>query len=102
MRQPEIDQYGLAAVAEHDAARLDVVMDDVLPVQIGERSRDLADDLPRLFVRYRQIAEPVVERLAGDAFDDDIRLPVEIAGAEASGHMRSGEPWHDHLLHLER
>ena len=43
MRQAVVDQHRLAVLAEHDAGRLDVVMHDVLPVQIGKRGRDLAD-----------------------------------------------------------
>ena len=57
MRQAVIDQHRLAALAEHDAARLDVVMDDVLPVQVGAARRDLARRSRRLLVRQRQIVE---------------------------------------------
>jgi len=51
MRQPEIDQDAFARGPKHDAARLDVVMNDVLAVQVGKRGRDLAGDHPRLFIR---------------------------------------------------
>ena len=61
----------------------------------------LSADHPRLFIRDRQFADPAVQRLAGDALHDDIGLPVEIAGAETAGHVRSRQPRHDHLLHLE-
>jgi hypothetical protein len=101
VRHPEIDQNGFAAFAKHDAARLDVMMNDVLPVQIGERGRDLAAKHPDLFVRQRQRVEPVVQRLAGDALHRDIGLPREIAGAETARHMRPRQPRQDHLLHLE-
>ena len=101
MRQPEIDQHGFAGGAKHDAARLDVVMDDVLRVQVGQRGRDLADDDPRLFVGNRQLAQALVKRLAGNALDHDIGLPREIAGPEAGRHVRPRQPRQDHLLHLE-
>jgi len=64
-------------------------MNDVLPVQIGERRRDLAAEHPHLFVRQRQRVEPAVQRLAGAALHHDIGLPPEIAGAETQRHMRS-------------
>ena len=101
MRQAEIDQRAFAGRAEHDAARLDVVVNDVLPVQIGQRGRDLSADYPRLFIGDRQLVDPAVQRLAGNALHDDVRLAVEIAGAETARHVGAGQPRHDHLLHLE-
>ena len=101
MRQAEIDQHAFARGTKHDAARLDVVMNDILPVQVGERGGDLAAEHPRLFVRDRQIVDPAIERLAGNALHDDVRLPGEIAGAEAARHVRPRQPRQDHLLHLE-
>jgi hypothetical protein len=74
MRQAEIDQHGFAAGTEHDAARLDIVMDDMLPMQIGKRRRSLAGDAHRLFKWERQIGEPAVQRLSGDPLDHDVRL----------------------------
>ena len=64
LRQPEIDQHGFARGAEHDVARLDVEMDDMLAVQVVERGRDLPADLGDLIVGQRQFAKPAVERLA--------------------------------------
>ncbi len=101
MRQAEIDQHAFAGGAKHDAGRLDVVVNDVLPVQIGQRGGDLSPDRPRLFVRNRQLVDPAIQRLAGDALHDDVGLPVEIAGAEAARHVRARQPRQDHLLHLE-
>jgi hypothetical protein len=77
------------------------VVNDVLPVQIGQRGGDLSDDYPGLFVRKRQLVDPAIERFAGDALHDDVGLPVEIAGAETARHVRTRQPRHDHLLHLE-
>ena len=76
-------------------------MNDVLPVQIGQRGRDLSADHPRLFVRDRQLVDPAIQRLAGNALHDDVGLPVEIAGAETARHVRARQPRQDHLLHLE-
>jgi hypothetical protein len=101
MRQAEIDQHGFAAGTEHDAARLDIVMDDMLPMQIGKRRRSLAGDAHRLFKWERQIGEPAVQRLSGDPLDHDVRLAREVAGAETDRHMRFRQPRQDHLLHLE-
>jgi hypothetical protein len=60
-------------------------MNDVLPVQVGQCGRDLSADVPRLLAGDRQFAEPVVQRLARNAFDDDVRLLPEIAAAETAG-----------------
>ena len=102
VRQAVIDQDRLAAIAEHDAARLDVVMNHVLPVQIGQRGGDLRDELPRLLIWERQIGQPLVERGPGNALDHGVGLVREVAGAETRGHVRPGEPRQDHHLHLER
>ena len=101
MGQSEIDQHRFARGTEHDAARLDVVMDDVLAVQVGKGVRDLDPDDPRFFIRDRQIVEPLVERLARNALQHDIGLACEIAGTETGGHVRPGQSRQDHLLHLE-
>lgn len=101
MRQAVVDQHRLAALAEHDAARLDVVMNHILPVEIGKRGCDLGDELPRLVVRQRQLGQPLVERGAADALDHDIGLTREIAGAETGRDVRTREPRQDHHLHLE-
>jgi hypothetical protein len=49
VRQAKIQQHRLAGRANHDVARLDVVMNDILPVQIGERRRNLCRDRGGLF-----------------------------------------------------
>ena len=59
-------------------------MDHVLPVQIGERGRDLRDEQPRLLVRQRQVGQPLVERGPGNALDHGVGLMREIAGAVSS------------------
>ncbi len=101
MRQAEVNQHCLAALAEHDAARLDVVMDHVLPVQVGQRARDPGDELPGFVIRQRQVGQPLVERGATDALDHDIGLVREIAGAETGRNVRPRKPRQDHHLHLE-
>ena len=101
MRQAEIDQDGLVRAAKHDAARLDVVMDHVLPVQVGERRGDLSGDRDSFLVRHWEVADPAVERLARNLLDHDIGLPREIASRETGGYVRSRQPRQDHLLHLE-
>ncbi len=58
MRQTEVEQHGFAARAEHDVARLDVEMDDVLPVQIVERGRDFDADLGDFRIRQGQFGQP--------------------------------------------
>ena len=43
-----------------DPARLDIVVDDVLPMQVVERLRDLLRDAGRLFIGQRQFGQPRV------------------------------------------
>ena len=81
--------------------RLDVVMHDVLPVQIGKRGRDLAYEEARLLVGKRQVRQALVKRLPGDALDHDIGLAGEIAGGKPGRHVRPLKARQDHLLHLE-
>ena len=51
MRQAEVEQHRFAGWPEHDVARLDVEMHDVLAVQVVERGRELDADLGNLGVR---------------------------------------------------
>ena len=62
VRQAEIDQHGLAARPEHDVARLDVEMNDMLPVQVVQRVRDLRADLGDFRIGQRQLVEPRQQR----------------------------------------
>ena len=101
MRQAVVDQHGLAGRAKHDAGRLDVVMDHVLAVQIGQRGGDPDAEHPRLVIGKRQRRQPAIERFAGNALDHDIGLAVEVAGAETGRHVRPLEARQDHHLHLE-
>ena len=45
MRQAVIEQHGFARRAEHDVARLDIEMDDVLAMQIVQRGGDFHADV---------------------------------------------------------
>ena len=88
MRQSKVDQDGFARGAKHDAARLHVVMDHVLPMQIGQRRRDFPGDDPRLLVTERQIAKSAIERFARNPFHNHIGLTCKIAGRVAGRHVR--------------
>ena len=60
MRKAEIKQNGFAVRPHHDVARLDVEMDDMLPMQIVERGRDLHADVGDLGIRQGQLVEPLI------------------------------------------
>ena len=66
-RQAEVEQDGFAGRPEHDVARLDVEMDDVLPMQIVEGGGDLHADLGHLVIWQGEIRQPRQQRVAGDA-----------------------------------
>src|SRR5579863_8084478 len=101
MRQAEVDQYRLARRTKQDAGGFDVMMDDVLPVQVGERGCDPERNLARLFIRQRQLTETAVERRARNTFDHDIGLVRKVAGRLTMRHVNALQFRQDHLLHLE-
>jgi hypothetical protein len=97
--KPEIEQHRFAAVTDHDVARLEVEVNDVLPVQVLERVGDARAHIGDLFGRKRQIVQTVPERAARDQFHHQIGI-VEIAGRDEGRHVRAGEPRKDDLLGL--
>src|SRR4051812_49671124 len=101
MRQAKINQDGFVGATKHDAARLDIVMNHVLPVQVSKRRRDLSGNRYSFFVRQREIADPAVERLARNLLDHDIGLPPKITSRETGGYVRASQTRPDHLLHLK-
>ena len=60
MGEAEIEQNGFAGWAEHDVARLDVEMDDVLAVQIVQRLGYFHADLRHFGIMQRKFCEPRV------------------------------------------
>jgi len=66
--EAEVHEHGLAVVAEHDVARLDVAVDDPFLVRVRQRLGQLADDRRGVARRepLRVAADDLVERAAGD------------------------------------
>jgi len=96
-----VDQHRLSGLAKQDVRRLDVEMNDVLPVQVRERHGDPASERNHFLGRSRQVVQHRIERLAGQPLEDDVRLGGEVAIGDEAWHMPAGEPGQDHLLHLE-
>ena len=66
--------------AEQDVLRLDVAMDDALPVGVGQRVGDLARDLQRVLHRELGLARQAVpQRLALDVGHDVVEEAVGLA-----------------------
>src|SRR5690606_28766815 len=65
--QAEVDEDGVAVLAEEDVGRLDVAVDDAALVGCGQRLGDLVEDGSRLAESQRALAGQVV--LQGDAGD---------------------------------
>ena len=72
--EAEIDQHRLAAVAEHHVARLEIEVDDVLPVQRVQREGDLRADPRHLLRIQRRPLQTGPERVAVDLLHHDVRL----------------------------
>ena len=60
MRKAKIKQHGFAVRPYRDVARLDVEMDDMLPMQIVQSGRDFHADVGDLGIRQRQLVEPLI------------------------------------------
>jgi hypothetical protein len=100
-RQAKIDQHGVAVGPEHDVARLDVVMDDVLLVQIVQGLGDARADARDLVHGQRQLLEAGAQRLPLQQFHDDVGLRLESAAGDPARHVRAVQHRQDHLLDLE-
>ncbi len=87
--EPEVEQLDLAAVAEHDVARLDVAMEDPLAVRslepCGEPARETEGRLPGNGPR-----DPV-ETLAADELVGDVGVVRDLADAIHANHVWMGQ-----------
>ena len=101
MREAEVEENGFAVRPEHDVARLDVEMDDMLPMQIVQSRGDFHADVGDLRIGQREIRQPRQQRLAGDPFHHDVGLHGKIAGGNEFWNVRAGQARQDHLLHFE-
>src|SRR5262249_40276484 len=67
----------VADLGDQDVRRLQVAVDDPLPVRLGDRARDLLEDVAEhRRLELTRTLEPLVERLAADVLHHDVaRLP---------------------------
>ena len=85
----EVGDLGGALLVDQDVLGLDVAVDDVALVRGAERARDLDRVGDRL--GHGQPPEPadaVLERLALDVLEDDVRAAVVLAGVDHADDVR--------------
>jgi hypothetical protein len=88
-RQAEVDQHGLAALADHDVARLHVVVNDVLAMDVVQRGGDLRADVRNALRRERRFFKHRQQRGAGDSLHHDVGLRVEARRRDERRRMRT-------------
>ena len=64
---------------QHDVARLEIAMDDVRAVRMGECARDLHAEPEDVGRRQHAARQPIVQRLTLEILHDDERLAVVVA-----------------------
>jgi hypothetical protein len=90
-RDAEVGDHRLAGL-EQDVLRLDVAVDDALPVGIRERRRRPARDPDRLEDREGAVpGEPLAQRFPRDPRHHVIEDPVGVAGVVEREDVRMGE-----------
>jgi len=78
---------------EHDVFRLDVAVDNVVPMRVVERGSDAANELERLFQRNLTLAEKSVTKgLALDDRHDVKEVSGSLARIEERNDVRVVEP----------
>ena len=82
---------GAFAVAQHDVARLDVEVDDVLAVEVVQRRGDLGPDLRDADGRQRRLVHEGQQGAALDQLHHDVGLLGEVRGGDEARHVRPGE-----------
>ena len=102
-REAKVQQHGRAIVLDEHVGRFEVQVAHVLLVQavrsVG-RGRAQAGDGCRV-AAARPFVEPVLQRLAGDVFHDQVRQPHQVARRHKTRHMRAAEHGQDLQLDLE-
>ena len=87
-RHAEISYLRLAPGIEHDICRLDVAVDDILPVRFGEPCGNLHGDVDRLLEGQRAIGDLFPEALAFYILHRDERLSVLLVDLEDRTDIR--------------
>ena len=73
---------------QHDVARLQIPVDDPLPVRLVQRIRDLNSNLQCLIQRQRALLQPVGQRLALQVLHDQEVDPVLAADVVEGANVR--------------
>ncbi len=91
-----VERLGDSEVGDHRRAarhenvvRLDVAVDDVVTVRVGERARNLSQDADRLVERRRSVADETrAQRFAVDERHGEVGQAVKLAGGEKRHDVR--------------
>ena len=90
--QAEVEDLRLPVGGQHDVARLQVPMEDAVPVGVLERVGDRRAELEHGVERQRARREPRLERAAGHVLHDQEVVAVLGIEVEHGGDARVGEP----------
>ncbi len=89
MGESEVDQHRFAVRAKYDVSRLQIEVNDVLPVKLIERHRDREAETCDFLRRHRSAIEPVVESNAVDVLHDEIRRGLDVSVGDERRMMGS-------------
>jgi len=79
-RDAKVEDLRVPAMVDHDVARLDVAVNDAVPVRVVESVGDFARGLPDFRLREPLASELVAKRLAFDVLHRDVRDAVDVRG----------------------
>jgi hypothetical protein len=98
----EVGDQRLAVLVEHDVVGLDVPVHDVVAVRVGERPRDLNEDVPDLHRGQRATrGEQRRQRLAAQVLHDEVDHPPRLPDPVDRDDARVLEPRRGAGLALE-
>ncbi|MBV6407296.1 MAG: hypothetical protein EFKGCFLK_00856 [Rhodocyclaceae bacterium] len=101
VRQAEIDQHGRAVVAEKHVLRLQVEVNEILPMQVVHRRRDRCDEAHGLVRDERRARAGFGQAGAFDALHDEPGRAVDVADGDQARHVRPLQAAENHALDLE-
>ena len=92
VRDAEVGHLGAALVGEQHVLRLDVAVDDAAAVRRLERPRDLQPELDHRRDGQRALTrDELLEVLAADVLEDDVRPPTVLAAVDDRDDVRVRE-----------
>ncbi len=91
-RQPKVQQFYIAAAAEHDVRRFDVAVHKPLLASVGEGHGYLTDDLAGVGDRQRpDTLDELTQVQSVDVFGDENRGAIDVAGIVGGDDVRVAE-----------